>query len=42
MLRVGKSSVATGVKQEYLTKIELVMLVWPLAGDCLEVEGDSF
>lgn len=25
-----------------LTKIELLMLEWPLAGDCLEVVGDSF
>jgi len=25
-----------------LTKIELLRLEWPLAGDCLEVEGDSF
>lgn len=26
----------------FLTKIELLMLEWPLAGDCLEVLGDSF
>lgn len=25
-----------------LTKIELLMLEWPLVGDCLEVLGDSF
>lgn len=40
----GRCCVCGGValKMGVLTKIELLMLEWPLAGDCLDVVGDSF
>lgn len=38
----GVWGVGAGRGGGVLTKIELLMLEWPLAGDCLEVLGDSF
>lgn len=45
MRRIGggdRRGFVGGVGRGVLTKIELLMLEWPLAGDCLEVLGDSF